>query len=202
MFQTEIDRVRASLNRGMQLWPISGRAHNLGLAWGRGLHGTTFSSVARPPPVSGSQTERDCGHSAHASRSLDFIDQNGFQSVGVKIYQASSDLFIACAVEAKVTDADPARLATDRRTKVPACDRPRRIEITSSCFRIERRTGVVIAEVRELSGVACSIANSTCAPGIVTFEFGQAFPEALCIELANFEWSIATLCASRPANQP
>src|ERR1700693_318702 len=34
VFQTKIDRVRASLNRGMQLWPIAGRTHNLRLAWG------------------------------------------------------------------------------------------------------------------------------------------------------------------------
>jgi hypothetical protein len=36
----------------------------------------------------------------------------------------------------------------------------------------------------------------------VHFQFGQAFLEALRIELADFEWSIAALCASRPANQP
>src|SRR5580704_12988311 len=101
MFQTEIDRVRASLNRGLQLRPIAGRAHEFRLAWGGGRHWTTtFSSVARPPPASRNQTQRDGGHSAYASRSLERIDQIGFQSFGIKIYQACGYLLIACAVEA------------------------------------------------------------------------------------------------------
>jgi hypothetical protein len=136
----------------------------------------TLSSVARPPLPSGSQTERDRGHSAYASGSLERIDQNGFQSFGIKIYQASCDFLIGCAFEAKLTDAHRTRIALDRRTKAPASDWSRRIEITSSGFRIERRTWVVIAEVRKLSGVVGPIANSTCALGIVTFQFGQAFP--------------------------
>jgi hypothetical protein len=126
--------------------------------------------------ASGNQTERDWGHSAHASRSLECIDQNGFKSFRVKLYQASCDFLIACAVEAKLTNADRARLAADRRAKAPASDRSRRIKITSSGFRVERRTWVVIPEVPTLSGLASPIKNSTCAQGIVTFQFGQAFP--------------------------
>jgi hypothetical protein len=126
--------------------------------------------------ASRSQTERDGGHSAYGSRSLERIDQIGFQSFGIKIYQATGDLLIGCASEAKLTDAHRARIAKDWRTKAPASDWSRRIEITSSRFRIERRTWVVIAEVRKLSGVAGPIANSTRALGIVTFQFGQAFP--------------------------
>jgi hypothetical protein len=152
--------------------------------------------------LSGSQTKRDCGHSAHACRSLQRIDQNGFQASGVKIYEASCDFLIARAVEAKLTDAHCTRIAKDRRTKAPASDRSRRIEITSPGFRVERRTWIVIAEVRNVSCLAGPIANSTCALGIMTFQFGQAFSQAVCIELANLEWSIAALSASRPANQP
>jgi hypothetical protein len=112
----------------------------------------------------------------HAGRSLECIVQSGFQSFGIKVYQASCDFLIACAVEAKLTDAHRARIAKGWRTKTTASDRSRRIEITSSGFRVERWTWVVIAEVREFSGVAGSIANSTCALGIVTFQFGQTVP--------------------------
>jgi hypothetical protein len=105
-------------------------------------------------------------------------------------------------METQLTDADRARLAADRRTKAPASDRSRRIEITISGLRVERRTWIVIAEVRKLSGLAGSIANSTCAAGIVTFQFSQTVPQAACIQLGDFEWSIAALRASRPANQP
>src|SRR5712671_2901941 len=89
--------------------------------------------------ASGDETERDCSHSAHAGRPLEGVDQNGFQSFGVKIYQASCDFLITGAVEAKLTDANRARLAADRRTKAPASDRSRRIQITGSGCRVERR---------------------------------------------------------------
>src|ERR1700730_5727086 len=105
-------------------------------------------------------------------------------------------------METQLTDADRARLAADRRTKVPASDRSRRIEITISGLRVERRTWIVIAKVRKLSGLAGPIANSTCALGIVTFQFSQTAPQAACIQLGDLEWSIAALRASRPANQP
>jgi hypothetical protein len=133
-------------------------------------------SVPRPPQASGNQTECDCGHSARASRSLERVNQNGFQSFGIKINQASGDFLIACAVEAQLTDAHSAGIARNRRAKAPASDRSRRVEITTSRFWIERRTWVVIAEVRKASGVAGPAANGTCALGIATFEFGQAFP--------------------------
>jgi hypothetical protein len=137
-----------------------------------------------------------------ADRSLEFIDQDGLQASGIKIDQASCYFFIARAVEAKLTHAYGARFGKHRRAKASASDRTRRVEITGTGFRVERRTGVVIAEVGKLSGLARAIANGVRALRIVAFEFRQTLPQAPRIQLSNFEWPVTALRATRPANQP
>ena len=131
-----------------------------------------------------------------------FIDQNRLQPLGVKIYQAGGDLLVTRAGETQLTDANRTRIAEDRRTIASASDRPRRVEIASSGCGVEHRAWIVIAEVRKLRGVTGPVANSSRASGIVTFEFGQAFPEPVCVELGDFKRPIAALTASRPANHP
>jgi hypothetical protein len=135
-----------------------------------------MNNLLQRSAASGNQTERNCGYSTQAGCLFQCIDQNGFQSCGIKIYQASGNLLVACAVEAQLTNTDSARLAADRRTKAPASDRSRGIEIATSGLPVERRTCIVIAEVRKLSGLSGSVANSTCALGIAPFQLGQAIP--------------------------
>ena len=163
---------------------------------------------------------------ARAAGLLQFLQESGFQVVGVYIHLAGGNFGLARAVEAQLANAYGFGPAAHRRAKGAAGHRPVGVEVAAAGFRVERRTGFIVGEIREArfgglafgqlsgarvawkiardpgDGLAGAVANTQGALRIARFQPGQSSPQPERVELANGKRPDAALRAPQTADQP
>jgi hypothetical protein len=154
---------------------------------------------------------------------LQLLQKPGFNPFRIEIHLAGGDFVVAGAHKAQFADTHSVGSATHRRPECAARDRPRGVEIASTCLRVEGRAWVVVHLIRELdvlvreqpgqrvagkiSGYpgdspAGTFAHPGGAQGIGGFQFGQALAQPARIELGDLKRTHATLETAWAANQP
>ena len=77
---------------------------------------------------------------------FEFVEQNIFEAAGVGMQLAGRDLFVGCAMKAKLTHANASALVANRRAKDSAGHGPEFVDFAKSRFGIERRANFVIGK--------------------------------------------------------
>jgi hypothetical protein len=153
-----------------------------------------------------------------------FGSDAGLEVVGVEMNFAGCDLFLGCAVEAELADAEAGIaciiLSTKRRTEDAAGHGAGGIEVAESGGGIENGAGLVVGEVFELrvvdeAGVRVAgkkrsetsgrftgaLADGRGAVGIDGIEGGEAFAETGGVQLGDGKDADAALRASGSAEE-
>src|SRR6185437_7650921 len=102
--------------------------------------------------------------SLESGRMFRFLDQTGFKLVRIRNHFTGGNLFIACAVIAKLANAKSAfRARAYRRTKCPAGHGTSRVQIAPAGLRVESRAGLFFAKGGEaFQGCIIFGKNSGC----------------------------------------
>lgn len=186
-----------------------------------------LNAARHPWTILSGQAEGYDGIAAHTRFLFRFFDQPGLQILRIGRHFTLRDVFVGGAVVTKFAHSERAFLSRpDRRTKSPAGHGTRGVKITESSSRIERRTRLVISEVREVGfcavampenagfwvagesrrkaphKIAGPLPHSLCSRSIAERKFVKSSPQPRRIELADGKRPKAALCASRLACQP
>ena len=99
-------------------------------------------------PAALHQRKGDNRFSARSRRSLQFLKEGQFKIIRVRNHFTRGNFLVGSPMKTKFADSQPF-LRTNGRPKRAARHRPRLIELTSSSFRIERGTGLIVGKFSE-----------------------------------------------------